>query len=114
MTVIPIHALGAPLPSVDLGEAGVHAVRHISGTAMQLVDAARSNGDALALWEAAALCLPTAPRAAVLDCSMPQIEKIIAIASGLAEQVLAEVAARAEAEGNAPAPATGDPPVPAS
>lgn len=113
-TIIPIHTLHTPLPSVDLGPSGIHPVAHISGTAMQLVHHARDQGNALDLWEAAALCVPTATREAVLDCSIQQIEAIIAIASGLAERVLEEVAARAATEGNAAAPATGDPPVPAS
>lgn len=104
--IIPLAALTRPLPSVDLGEAGIHAVRHISGTAMQLVQAARSETDPLALWEAAALCVPSAAREAVLGLGMPQIQAIIEIASGAAEAVLEQVA-------NGPAPATGDAPAPA-
>ena len=62
MTPILLAALRAPLPSVDLGEGGVHVVAPISGTAMQLVQAARTEQDAIHLWDAAALCLPTASR----------------------------------------------------
>lgn len=105
-TIITLAALNAPLPSVDLGAAGVHAVQHISGAAMQLVHAARQESDALQLWEAAALCLPTASREAVFDLSVTQVQAVISIASGAAEAVL-------EAVGNASVPATGDAPAPA-
>ena len=103
---ILLAALRAPLPSVDLGEGGVHVVAPISGTAMQLVQAARTEQDALQIWEAAALCLPTASRAAVFALGIADVQAVIAIASGTAEAVL-------EAVGNAPAPATGDAPAPA-
>lgn len=101
--VLTLAALRAPLPSVDFGAAGIHEVQHISGTAMQLVQSAQTESSGVALWEAAALCVPTAARDAVFALGLAEVQAIIGIASGSAEAVLAQV-------GNAGAPASGDTP----
>ena len=103
--IIPIHALRAALPSVDLGDAGVHQVKAITGAGMQLMVRAREASDALALWEVAALCLPTASAAQVFGLELVQVEQVVAIATGQADQVMAAL-------GNAPAPAETTPPAP--
>ena len=103
--IIPLAPLLAPLPAVDLGPGGVHAVQHISGEAMELVHAARTQGDGLKLWDAAALCIPTAAAADVRRLALQQIEAIVTIASGQVESVLAAV-------GNGAAPASGGAPAP--
>jgi hypothetical protein len=99
-------ALLEPLPTIDLGDAGVHQVEQISGVAMQIVHSVRDGDDGLALWEAAALCLPTAPRSAVLALRLGEVNGLLAIASGSAQAVL-------ERLGNAGAPATGESSAPA-
>lgn len=99
-SIISLAALIKPLPSVDLGEAGVHQVVPITGVGMQLLEESRVDGRWQALFAAAALCLPTLPEGAIFSCTVEQVEVIIQIASGQAAQVMAAV-------GNASAPSPG-------
>lgn len=99
-SIISLAALLAPLPSVDLGEAGVHQVKPITGVGMQLLEESRVEGRWQALFAAAALCVPTLDEGAIFTCTVAQVEAIINIASGQAAQVMTAV-------GNASAPSPG-------
>lgn len=80
--IINLAALRPVLPELDLGTAGVHQVEPVTGFILQLLQGARDPERSLDLWEAAARCVPTAPREAVFALSSGEVEQIIAIALG--------------------------------
>jgi len=81
--IIDLAQFKPKLPSVDLGDHGVHQVAAVTGHVMQHVHAAARGGDEAAqLWEAAVRLLPTVPRDVVLALSINEVQEIIAIATG--------------------------------
>lgn len=79
--------LMAPLPRVEFPDGSVHAVEHISGTSLQLLNACQEEGCGAELWDVVALCVPTASRQAVLALSLPEVDAILAIARRSADVV---------------------------
>lgn len=70
------------LPPVDLGAAGVFPLEPVSRPVMDLIHAARDPEQAGKLWDAAALLVPSAPREAIDALSPPEVQAILALATG--------------------------------
>ncbi len=69
------------LAEVTIDGAGSFEVYPITGVALELIDAARSPGNGRQIWEAAKLCLPTAPAEAVMRLTSAEVEVILSIAT---------------------------------
>lgn len=107
--VISLAALQAPLSHVDLGEGGVHAVTPITGIGMELLEQSRDGGDWRNLYIVAQQCLPTCSLEQVMALTIQQIDAVIKIASGQAQEVmrlLGNGVAAPETTPAPPAPAT--------
>ena len=83
-------ALEEPCPALNLPDGRQVAIRQIDGIGMQLLQAAQ-NGDPTLFWDAAVRCLPALTVDEVRNFTLSQVVRVIEIASGQAERVLAEI-----------------------
>jgi hypothetical protein len=97
--IISLAALEEPCPSLSLADGREVAIRQIDGVGMQLMQEAENNP--VIFWEVAARCLPDVPHAEVHAFTINQVRKVVEIACGAAERVIAALG-----EGSAPAEAT--------
>jgi len=88
--VILLAALEEACPALQLPDGREVAIRQIDGIGMQLLQAAQE-GDVALFWEAAARCLPDMAHDDVMKFTITQAVRVVEVASGQAERVLAAV-----------------------
>ena len=88
--VILLAALEEPCPSLQLADGREVAIRQIDGVGMQLLQTAQA-GEVSLFWDVAARCLPELGKHEVDNLTITQAIRVVEIASGQAEKVLAAI-----------------------